>query len=80
MTRRYLDHIFYVYSEANVAVLLALLAAIELGCYLVAPLFWQPFCLGAAALMAFFALLNVLTIVRSERAFERSRREWSEQL
>jgi hypothetical protein len=75
---RYFSHIFYIYSEASVAVMLSICALIELGCYLVVDLFWQPFALASAAFLAVLALLQVITIVRHEREWNARRREWSD--
>lgn len=64
---RQLNRIFYIYTEANVAVMMFVITLIQVACYFVSPLFFQPFCLAFAAIAAAITISLVWSIYRSER-------------
>jgi hypothetical protein len=64
---RNLKRIFYIYTEANVAVMMSLIILIELASYFVSPLFFQPFCLAFAGIAAAITMSLVYRIYRCEK-------------
>lgn len=68
---RQLKRIFYIYSEANVAVMMFVITLLQIGCYFVSPLFFQPFCLAFAAIAAAIAASLVFTVYRHEREWNK---------
>jgi len=71
ITRKNISRIFYIYSEASVAVLLGICSLIELGCYLAVPEFFQPIALGAAVVFCLLTIYLVVFIYNCEK-------KWSE--
>lgn len=64
---KYLSHIFFVYSEASLAVISLVGMIIELACYCVLDAFWQPFALVGVGFFALALFANIRIIVREER-------------
>jgi len=64
---KYLNHIFFVYTEASLAVISLVGMIIEFSCYLVVDGFWQPFALVGVGFFALAFLANIRYIVREER-------------
>lgn len=71
ITRKNISRIFYIYTEATLAVFMTALALVELGCYFAVPEFFQPVALGAAVTFVFVAIYLVTFIYNCEK-------KWSE--
>ncbi len=63
-----LKHIFYIYNEASLALLMAIAGLVELLCGLLVPAV-QFFAFPASALFLVIALGLVISIYRQERKF-----------
>jgi hypothetical protein len=69
ITRKHLNHIFYVYNEATIAVIMACAAVLELmaGIFVGGP--FSPLFFGASVLFTFVSIGCVRYIVRSEAKY-----------
>jgi hypothetical protein len=64
---KYLNHIFFVYTEASLAVISLVGMIIECVCFFVIDAFWQPFALVGVCFFALSLFANIRIIVREER-------------
>lgn len=71
ITRKNISRLFYIYTEASVAVLLGVFSLIELACYFAVPEFFQPVALGSAVVFLFMTIYLVVFIYNCEK-------KWSE--
>lgn len=71
ITRKQISRLFYIYSEASVAVMLGFFSIIELACYFAVPEFFQPLALGGAVVLAFMTISLAVYIYNCEK-------KWSE--
>lgn len=66
-----LSRIFYIYTEAHIAVFMLFLAVLEFICYLVlSPEPFAYFALAASGLFVLVANANVLYIAKQERKYK----------
>ena len=72
ITRKNISRLFYIYTEATLAVFMAGCAFVELGCYFYLPQFFQPIALLAAVSFVFVTIYLVAFIYSCEK-------KWTEQ-
>lgn len=67
MTRKQINRIFYIYTEATAAVFLAGCSIVELMCFFVVPEFFQPLAATSAAAFAAMTAACIRKIYNEEK-------------